>query len=94
MLDHCEEAKQNSFCQFIYVGATLTNKEKYQSFPIQFADNKFRHDSAIALSIKMLSSHKTDKAAELAEELCDECFDLNFTNVFCSSAQDLASSAV
>ena len=69
------------------------NKEKYQSFPIQFADNKFRHDSAIALSIKMLSSHKTDKAAELAEELCDECFDLNFTNVFCSSAQDLASSA-
>ena len=41
----------------------------------------------------MTSLHKSDKTVEFAEEVCDEHFDLNFTNTFSSSVQDLAASA-
>ena len=94
MLDHYEEANQNYFCQFIHDVAALMNKEKHKAFAMQFVDNKFRHDNVIAFSFRTLSSHKADKAAELAEEVCHEHFDLNITNVFSSYLQDLASSTV
>ena len=90
MLDHYEEANQNSFCQFIHDGATLMNKEKNQSFAMQFGDNKFRRNNVIVLSFSSTSSHKADKVSELSEDACHECFDLNVTNVFSFSAQDLA----
>ena len=60
---------------------------------MQFTDNNFRHDDLIASSFRTPSSHKADKVAELAEEVCHECFDSNFTNMFSSSAHDLAASA-
>ena len=89
-LDHYEEANQNSFFQFVHYGTTLMNKEKHQAFAMHFEDNKFRHDDAIALSFRITFSHKAGKVAELAEEVCHECFGLNFTNVFSSSVQEVA----
>ena len=74
--------------------AALLNKNKYQAFVIQFSDNKFRHDNAIALSFRKMVSHESDKVAELVEEVCHECFELDFQRVFSSSAQDIAASAV
>ena len=59
---------------------------------MQFADNKFRRDDAIALSFRTPSSHKADKVVQLVEKVWHEHFDLNFTNKFSSSVQDLASS--
>ena len=68
------------------------NNEKYQAFSMQFAGNKFRWNNTIALSFRITSSHKADKVAELAEEVCHECFDLNFAKMFYSYVQDLAAS--
>ena len=42
----------------------------------------------------MPSLHKADKVAELAEESCDECFDLNCTDVFSTSTKNLSASSV
>ena len=63
VLDHYEEANQNSFCQFVNDGATQMNKEKDQAFAMKFADNKFRHDNMIGFSFRMPSLHKADKVA-------------------------------
>ena len=60
---------------------------------MQFADNKLRHKNVIELSFRTPYSHKADKVSELAEEACDEHFDLNFTSTFSSSVQDLVASA-
>ena len=49
-------------------GANLLNKDKYQAYGIQFTDNKFRHNNAIALSFRKPVSHESDKVAQLAEE--------------------------
>ena len=61
---------------------------------MQFADNKFRHDDAMSLSFRTLSSCKADKVAELVEEVCHDHFDLNFTNMLSSSVQDTSACAV
>ena len=47
--DHHSEDKFNQFCQFIYDGATLKNKETYQSFGIQFLDRRFCHNNVLVL---------------------------------------------
>ena len=47
----------------------------------------------IASSFRKPLSHKAEKVAELAEEECNECFDLDFTDMFSSSMQYLAASA-
>ena len=56
-------------------GATLLNKDKHHAFGMQFADAKFRHNNAIALSFRKPLSHKANKVAELKEEACSEFFD-------------------
>ena len=76
VLDHYEEANQNCFCQFVHDGTTLMNKEKYQAFAMQFADNKFQHNNAIEFYFRTPSSHKADKVAKTVEEVCHEWFDL------------------
>ena len=70
-------------------GAALLDKDKYQAFGMQFTDN-----NAIALSFRKVVSHKSDKVAELAEEVFHEHFELDFQHAFSSSAQDLAASVV
>ena len=75
-------------------GAALLNKDKYQDFGMQLVDNKFRHDNTIELPFRKLVSHKSDKVAKLAEEVCHEFFELHFQDVFSSSVQDIAASAV
>ena len=60
---------------------------------MQFADNKFRNNNAIVLSFRKTISQKADKVAQLAEEVWQECFELDFQDVFSSSVQDLATTA-
>ena len=60
---------------------------------MQFADNNFRHNNAIALSFRKPFSHEDDKVAKLVEEACNQHFELNFARVFFSSVQDLVASA-
>ena len=48
----------------------------------------------IALSFGKPLPNAADEVAELAEETCTECFDKEFNDMFSSSAQDLAASAV
>ena len=93
VLDHYEEANENSFCQLVHDGDALLNKYEYQVFGMQFVDYKFCHNNVIALSFRKPVSHKSDKVAELAEEACHEYFELCFQRVFSYSAQDLATSA-
>ena len=78
----------------MYDGTTLLNKDEYQAFGMQFADAKLRHNNVIALSFRKPLYHVAEKVAELAEESCNECFDLDFADVFSSSVQDLTASAV
>ena len=85
---------ENSFYQFTHDGTTPHNKCKYQAFGIQFTDAKFRNNNVISLSFKKPLSHKAKKVAELAEESFNEYFDIDFTDVFLSSVQDLDASAV
>ena len=61
---------------------------------MKFTDKQFEHNNAIALSFRNSISHKADRIAQLAEELCDETFDSKFQDIFSSSVQDLAASAV
>ena len=57
---------------------------------MQFADDQFRHKHSIALSFRKSLSYKADKVAQLAEEVCQEHFELNFQETFSSSVKDLA----
>ena len=82
VLDHYEDANENSFCQFAHYSATLLKKDKYQAFGIHFADTKFRHNDAITLSFRKPFSHESYKVAALVEEACNECFELDFTHIF------------
>ena len=52
VIENCEEDQQNRFCHFRHAGATLLNKDKYQAYGMQFTDNLFGHDNAIALSFR------------------------------------------
>ena len=61
---------------------------------MQLTDKHFKHNNAIALSFRKPISHESDKVAELAEEICDETFDLKFQDALSSSVQDLATSTV
>lgn len=38
-------------------------------------------------------SHDSDEAVQSVEEVCQECFELDFQDTFSSSVQDLAASA-
>ena len=49
VLDYNEEANENQFCPFTHDDATLLNKDKHQTFGIQFADSKFLHNNVITL---------------------------------------------
>ena len=82
MFDHCEEAIENRFCQFTHDGATFLSKEKYQACRMHSADTKFRHNNVIVLSFRKLLSHEYEKVSELAEEACNEYFDLDFADTF------------
>ena len=61
---------------------------------MQFIGTKFRHNNVIALSFRKPLSYKSEKVTELAEETYNECFNLDFTDTFLSSVQDLAASSV
>ena len=84
VLDHYEEANENCFCQFAHDGATLLNKDKHQAFVMQFSDNKLLHNNAITLLFRKPVSHESNKVAELAEESCHECFELDFQHAISS----------
>ena len=58
----------NQFGQFLNDSATLINKDKHQAFRMKFADAKFRHNDAIALSFRKPLTHKSDKVAGLVHE--------------------------
>ena len=77
-IEHCEEGQQNRFCQFAHDGDTLLNKDEHHACGMKFTDNRFRRDNAIALSFRKPLTHKADKVAQLAEEVCNEIFELNF----------------
>ena len=94
LIEHYEEGNENGFGQFTYDGAALLNKDKCQVHGMQFTDNKFRHINVIALSFRKPVPHNSDKVAQLAEEVCQEHFELDFQDTFSSSVQDLAASAV
>ena len=94
VLDHHEEANQNQFCQFPHDGTTLLNECNHQAFGMQCVDAKFRHNSVIAFSFRTPLSQEAEKVAELSEEVCTECFDLEFNHVFSSSEKDLGASTV
>ena len=95
MLYHHEKANEKQFVNFhmIVMHYLLLNKHKHQVFGLYFADTKFLHNNMIASSFRNKISHKADKVAELAEKVYTEYFDLDFTDVFSSSVQDLATSA-
>ena len=61
---------------------------------MQFIDNKFHHNDVIALSFRKHVSHKLDKVSQLVEEVYQEHFELDFQEIFSSSIQCLATSAV
>ena len=61
---------------------------------MKFTDKQFKNDKVVALSFRKPIYHEADKVAELAEEMCDEIFDLKFQGAFSSSSQDLATSTV
>ena len=63
-------------------GATTLNKDKHQVYGMQFTDNQFLYNNEIALSIRKSVSHKSDKVAQLVEEVCQEYFELNFQDAF------------
>ena len=60
------------FCQFVHDGSTLFNKDKYQAFGMKFTDTQFRHNDAIILSFRKPLTRKTDKVAQLEEEVCND----------------------
>ena len=84
-LDHCEDANENCFFQFAHDGATLLNKDEHQACGMHFVETKFRHNDAITSLFRKPSLHETDKVAELAEEACNECFELEITLLFLPS---------
>ena len=45
----------------MYDGTALLNKDKHQTCGIQFADNKFRHNNAIALLFRKPVSYELTK---------------------------------
>ena len=55
---------------FAHGRAKLLNKDKCHALEMQFTDNKFLHDNAIALPFMKPVSHESDKVAELVEEVC------------------------
>ena len=61
-------------------GATSLNKDK-------------QSQQCDCITFRKPSPHEADKLAELAEEACNEHFELDFTNGFSSSVQDIAASA-
>ena len=63
-------------------GTALLNKDEYQAFRMQFTDANYRHNNVITSSFRKPFSDEAYKIAELAEEECNEYFDLNFTHVF------------
>ena len=75
-------------------GTTLKNKDEHQSMGVQFADKECEHDDVIALSFRKLESHTSDEIAELGQEVINETFGVEFTDLFSYSVQDLAASAV
>ena len=92
--DHYEKANENIFCQLTHDGDTLLNKDKHQAFGMHFAENNFCYNDMIALSFRKLLLYVADKEADLAEEGCNEHFELDFTHMFSYSAQDLSASTV
>ena len=75
-------------------GATLINKENHQDFVMQFAETKIRYNNAISFSFRKSFIHEGDKVSELVEEEFSECFNKDFNDVFSSSVQYVAVSAV
>ena len=90
LLNHHVEASFNEFCKFAHDGCALERKDKHQDFRTHFADRRFRHNNAIALSFRKSLSSKADKVSELAQDACTEVLDKNFVDIFASSVQDLA----
>ena len=94
VMEHCEEGYRNRFCQFMHDGATLKSEDNHQAMCMQFADKDCKHNNAIALAFRKLVTHKADDVAMLAKEACQEFFGCEFQDMFSSSVQDLAASAV
>ena len=63
-------------------GATFLNKHKHQVCGMQFVDNKIRHNDAILLPFRKPVSREYDKVAQLAKEVLQKNFKLEFQDVF------------
>ena len=61
---------------------------------MRLSGKDFEHGNATALSFRKSIIHEANKVAELVEKTCCEMFDLEFQEVFSSSVQDLATSAI
>ena len=66
VIDHYEEAHQHLFFQFTHDRATLLNKDKCQCFGMQFTENQFTHNNAIALCFRKPLTHKSDKSISVS----------------------------
>ena len=61
---------------------------------MQFVDTKFIYNNAMSSSFRKPLTYKANKASELAQEACSECFDKELNEIFSSSVKYLATSAV
>ena len=91
---HLEDAKGNSFCQFIHDGVTLDNKSKYQAYAMQFTDSKFRCNHVIAMSFRRVKSSTAQVVSDLARAVTKELTDHDFNTLFAASVQDAAAKSV
>ena len=57
-------------------------------------NNQFFYSNAILLSFRKPLTREDNKVAESSEEVCSECFNKEFNDMFSSSAKDIAASAV
>ena len=81
-MDDYEEARQNTFCQFVCDGDASLNKDKHQAFGMQFTDNQFRHNNVISSFFGNPITHKADVAAQLVHDLSNETLEMSFQNSF------------
>ena len=72
----------------------MKNKDECQAMGVKVADKDYERDNAVALALRKLGTHASDKVAELAQQVCNEIFGVEFHDTFSCSVQDLAASGI
>lgn len=88
--DHCVEAKGSQFFQFTNDVAALKNKQKRQAFGMTFSARIFRWNDIVSLSLRNVSSSRSDKVPELVKDMSAEVRSKMFSEMITSSVQDQA----